>query len=346
MIGSCLMMSLKGPHLLKEEKDFIISNRIAGVLLFKRNLQSFQQIYELCSELKTLTKPPLLIAVDMEGGEVDRLSHLKESTPWPSAAKLQTLKVEQIYLIAQSMARQLYLLGIDINFAPVVDLLLVHSPLLNTRVFGKSKEDILKKTEPFIQGMKKEGIIVCLKHFPGHGGVSYDSHKTLPEDQRSIESLKPQLEIFKTLFKKHPCWIMTAHIEFSNIEKTPATFSKTLLTDLLKTQMGFEGIVVSDDIDMAALKKISTGERFFYALKGGCDLALTGQNSKSPKEIINYFNNQPEQKEKIKKTIYKSSKKILTVQQKCIRTFPKFKLVEKELTKIQSAKGLLFSDRV
>ena len=167
MIGSCLMIGLQGISLLREEKDFIISNNIAGVVLFKRNLQSFKQIYELCSELKSLTQPSPLIAIDMEGGEINRFSHLKESYPWPSPKVLRTLEPKQIFLIAESMARQLHLLGIDINFAPVVDLLLTDSPLLKNRVFGRSKDEILKFASPFIEGLIKEKSNPLFETFSG-----------------------------------------------------------------------------------------------------------------------------------------------------------------------------------
>lgn len=329
------MIGLKGPAPSKEERDFISFNNIAGVLLFKRNIQSLEQVHRLCLELKALTDPPVLIALDMEGGEVDRFSHLKESSPWPSPQKLKTRPVEQIYRTARALARSLYLLGIDVNFAPVVDLPVVENPLLKTRVFGKSKLEILKNAEPFVKGMIKGCLIPCLKHFPGHGGVAEDSHKTLPKDPRSLKELKPQLEIFQNLFKKHLCWIMTAHVEFPHIEKTPATFSQLILTDQLKSQMGFEGILTSDDMDMSAVQNFSAGERFFHALKGGCDLILTGQNPKSPIDMIRYFQIHPEKKEEIKKELYQASEKLLNIRQKSTRIFPNFKTVKKELSKIQ-----------
>ena len=126
--GSCLMIGLSSSTLSKEEKDFIISHNIAGIVLFKRNIKSFQQVHELCSEIKCLTVPPPLIAIDMEGGEVNRFSHLKQSVPWPSPQALRTLEPKHIFSIARSMSRQLKLLGIDINFAPVVDLPLMNNP--------------------------------------------------------------------------------------------------------------------------------------------------------------------------------------------------------------------------
>ena len=338
MLGSCLMIGIQGLSLSKEEKNFIVSNNIAGVVLFKRNLQSFRQIFELCLEIKSLSNPSPLIAIDMEGGEVNRFSHLKESLPWPSPKVLGTLQAEQVFLIAKSMAKQLYLLGIDINFAPVVDLLLVKNSLLETRVFGKSKADILKFASAFIEGLIEEKIISCLKHFPGHGGVSEDSHNILPKDSRHLTDLEPQLKIFQNLFEKYSCWIMTAHIEFSNIEKTPATFSQTLLKQKLRKDRGFKDILVSDDIDMEALACFSPPERFSKALKGGCDLVIACQNKQSPEEIIKYFNKNPNKKAELTEELKNSSEKLFKIKKRRAKPLSDFKNFEEELEKIETRK--------
>ncbi len=334
-------MGLKGPALSPAEKGFIISNRVAGVILFKRNIRSFQQTYELCSELKSLTQPPLLIAIDMEGGEVNRFSHIQPSIPWPSPQALQALEPESIFLIARAMARQISLLGIDINFAPVADLPIVKSPLLKTRVFGRSKDEILRRAEPFVKGLIKGGVLPCVKHFPGHGGVRLDSHKTLPKDKRQLKDLEEQLDIFQTLFKNRPCWVMTAHIEFPYIDQKPATFSEFFLKTLLREQRGFKEVVASDDIDMSALKKWPAGERFFRAIQGGCHLVIAGQKAESPAEIIKYFKGHPKKEREIRKDGQASSKKILKIRRKtAYKPWPSFKNVEKELLRSRPVKLL------
>ena len=311
MIGSCLMMSLKGPCLLKKEKEFIIKNQIAGITLFQRNIESLKQLSQLNKEIKSLSQEPPLIAIDMEGGCVNRFSHLKGAGSWPSAASLSCFSSQKIFLTAKEQARQLKGLGIDLNFAPVVDLPLVQSAILKTRTFGKSVPAILKSTLPFLRGFKEAGLASCLKHFPGHGGVLEDSHETLPRDNRNLKELGPQLEIFHKLFRNYPACIMTAHVEFLKIEKGPATFSKTLLTQILRKRMGFKGLIISDDIDMKALKNFSAGESFFSALKAGCDLVITCQNSESPFEIIDYFKNQPQRKAEIKKELNQAFHRLL-----------------------------------
>ena len=304
MIGSRLMTGLSGPKLLDKEKDFIVSNRMAGVALFKRNIESFEQTGRLCAEIKSLTTPPPLIAVDLEGGSVNRFSHLKERPKQPSPQVLGTFPPEEVFSIARKMGYYLRHLGIDINFAPVVDLLLTNSPLLNSRVFGRAKKEILQSAKPFIEGLLSEGIIPCLKHFPGHGGTGEDSHKSLPKDKRREEDLKEQFYIFRSLFQKYPsCWIMTAHIEFTNIDRQPASFSAQFLKEQLRKKDGFKGILISDDIDMSALKAFSPEEKFARAIKGGCDLVLACQKTITARKIVEYFRQNPEKKKEIEQEI-------------------------------------------
>ena len=310
MIGSCLMIALEGSQLLKKEREFIVKNQIAGVVLFQRNIKSFKQLSQLNRQIKTLTQPSPLIAIDMEGGLVNRFSHLKESKGWPSAEELSCFSPQKIFLRVKKQAIQLKSLGIDLNFAPVVDLPLFKSKLLNKRTFGSLPSAILKATGPFLKGLQEGGVISCLKHFPGHGGVLEDSHETLPVDNRSLKELKPQLDIFYKLFKSYSTCIMTAHVKFPKIERQPATFSKIFLTQILKKRLGFEGLVISDDIDMKALTNFLPGESFFSALKAGCDMVISCQNTASPLKIIDYFERQTERKKEIKKELYRAAEKL------------------------------------
>ena len=310
MIGSCLMISLEGSWLLKKEREFIVKNQIAGVVLFRRNIESFQQLLQLNRQIKSLTQPSPLIAIDMEGGRVNRFSHLKEAESWPSAEELSCFSPQEIFLRAKRQAVQLKNLGIDLNFAPVVDLPLFKSQLLKTRTFGNSPSSILKVTAPFLRGLEEGAVMSCLKHFPGHGGVLEDSHETLPVDNRSLEELKPQLDIFYKLFKNYSTCIMTAHVKFPKIEKQPATFSKVFLIQVLKKRLGFKGLVISDDLDMKALRGFHPGESFFSALKAGCDMLITCQDADSPLKIIDYFKRQTKRKKEIKKELYRAGEKI------------------------------------
>ena len=334
MLGSCLMIGLKGPSLLKEEKQLILSENISSVILFKRNILSLKQVFELCLELKALLKPPLLIAMDREGGEVDRLSHLKGLRPWPSAKTLGPLDPKVISSLAEGLGQQMKLLNIDINLAPVVDLLLNQSPLLETRVFSKKATQVLSSALAFVEGLNKAQIISCLKHFPGHGGVKEDSHKVLPQDLRTVKDLKPQLNIFKTLFEKQKAnWIMTSHVMFPNIDKVPATFSSVLLQKLLREEMNFKGLLISDDLEMSALEPLSLFERACLALKAGCDLLIYSQK---PEHLNPLFQKNLKDKE-LQEKIKSSSQKILKLRSKLTNKTAQvsFGKIKKEFLKLQ-----------
>ena len=373
-VGTCLMTGLKGPSLSPEERDFIVSKGISGLILFKRNIESFRQIHHLCSEIKSLFSPPPLIAIDMEGGRVHRFSHLKESPLWPAPEVLGQLRPSQVFEIARLMGKQLRCLGIDINFAPVIDLPVLESPLLKGRLFASSPQEVKKFAEAFLDGLLKENIIPCLKHFPGHGGVREDSHETLPKDPRSLEELSSQLDLFQSLWSTRPgTWVMTAHVVFSNIEKEsgrekdrtnqrsqtfsldlrepdkeraeeartnqwsrtlqhsqhdrergeerdssgksflpPASFSPFLLKEVLREKMGFKGLLVSDDADMGALKAFAPKDRFFKAIKGGCDLLICGQDFDNAQKLIQSLEEQPTQV----KELQASGEKLLKLREK------------------------------
>lgn len=315
MLGSCLMIGLKSTTLSKKEKQLIISQKIFGIILFKRNIESLRGLYDLCLEIKSLTDPAPLIAIDLEGGAVNRLSHLKQLPAWPSPKILRSYTTQKIENIAYNIGQYLFYLGIDINLAPVVDLLITENTLLKDRVLGLNPDEILKKAGAFVKGLNKANILACLKHFPSHGGVIEDSHKTFPKDFRSLKDIEDQLGIFQKLFKKYSCWIMTAHIKFPNIDNQACCFSKQLLQAELQKNLGFKQTIISDDIDMDALKEFSPEDIFFKSIKAGCHLVLACQKEESPLRIFNDFKLYPEKYTSLQKALQKASKHNLKIQQ-------------------------------
>ena len=307
------MTGLKGPHLLPEERDFIVSQALAGVVLFKRNIVSLAQTQKLCREIKRLAHPPPLIAVDAEGGAVNRFSHLKECPVFPSPERAKAFEPDKIVSMARRLGDFLKSAGVDINFAPCLDLPLKESPLLKGRVWGSSPEEILKKACCFAEGLARAGVIACFKHFPGHGGALEDSHKELPKDGRDLSALKSQLDIFYKAFKKQPGWVMASHVAFPLLDQQPAVFSSFFLKKCLRESAGFEGLVVSDDIDMGALSAWPPGDRFYRALKAGCNLVIACQNFDTPHKILTNFEKNPDKTQAIKKELAISSQKILQV---------------------------------
>ena len=319
--GCCLMTGLIGPQILKEEENLILKEGISGVILFQRNIISLRQLLKLCRNLKVLaskrsTPTPFFIGIDLEGGRVDRLSHLKESPSWPSAFEMSHFSSEQLFQLARAKGRFLKTLGIDINFAPVLDIPFKKSSVLKGRTFGNKEEEILSSALIYSKGLLQEGVIPCLKHFPGHGGVTEDSHKTLPRDNRDLKSLEPQLEVFRQVLRETSVpFVMTAHLEFPKVELGPATFSALFLKKELRDRLQFKGVIVSDDVDMEALADFSPAERFFKALNGGCNLVLCCQKPETPYEILEFFKNPKEQK-KLQPFLKDSFSRLLSVEKK------------------------------
>ena len=294
-VGACLMIGLKGPSLLKEERDWILREGAAGVILFRRNILSFRQLSALCLSLKALAQkrafpPYFFIGMDLEGGSVDRLRRLPESRPWPSAKAMSRLSPDRIFQTARRKAALLKSLGIDINFAPVTDFRGKSAVLKKGRAFGDTKEAVVSAAVPYVKGLWEGGVRPCLKHFPGHGGAAEDSHKSLPRDERSLEELQPQLQVFREVLEAAPVpFVMTAHVEFPKIESGPATFSRKFLREELIGRIGFKGGIVSDDMDMGALAGFSPPERVLRALRAGSHLILCCQKPETFRQTADFF---------------------------------------------------------
>ena len=278
IIGSLVWMGIKGPQLLEEEKTLIERERISGVVLFTRNIQSLEQVFGLCQQIHAL-KPRPLIAVDREGGEVDRLKHLPDFPAWPRPTDIaRACSLEEIEQTAFYMARDLRALGVDINFAPSVDVPVVPTPLLKGRTWGADPAEVTAKARAYMKGFKRAGIIGCAKHFPGHGGVKEDSHSTLPVDNQTYKQLSwSALVPFRDLARADCPMIMTAHILYPRVDPAqPATLSARFLQDILRKKIGFKGLIVTDDLDMKALhtKDLLLPELMAQSLKAGADILL------------------------------------------------------------------------
>ena len=274
---------IKGLSLSEEEKKNIQKAGVSGLILFKRNIQSLPQLFDLCREIHSLNPAPLII-MDREGGSVDRLKHLASCPPWPAPSKMAPFcSSKEIEKTAFYMSQEMKALGISINFAPCVDVPAVSNPLLKGRLWGSSPEQISRNAQACLHGIQKAGLAGCAKHFPGHGGVEEDSHLCLPRDQRSFEELHNyDLFPFRMLVTSGVEMVMSAHILYSNVDPVmPATLSSFFLKKVLRDKMNFQGLVVSDDLDMKALynwqenrQKYTVPEIMVQALRAGVDILL------------------------------------------------------------------------
>ncbi|WP_372880651.1 beta-N-acetylhexosaminidase [Psychromonas sp.] len=274
-----VILDVQGYELDPQEKEILAHPLVAGVILFTRNFFDIKQLQDLVTEIRLHGRNELLIAVDHEGGRVQRF---KEGfTLLPAAGSLiekNDLKsaCELAYSSAWIMASELIACDIDLSFAPVLDLNGI-SDVIQNRSFSESVSETTALAEAYIAGMKSAGMAATGKHFPGHGSVKADSHIALPIDSRSeIEIFNSDLKPFSGLISKGLLdAIMPSHVVYSQCDQQPAGFSSYWLHNVLKTQLGFKGVIISDDLSMHgasfAGNHVSRAES---AIQAGCDLIL------------------------------------------------------------------------
>lgn len=251
---------------------------LAGVIYFARNISEPAQVAELSREVAALAKHwPFWISVDQEGGRVARLK--APFTTWPPAATLGRGAEDSLAeRYASVLAAELRAVGITLDWAPVLD---VHSnpsnPVIGDRALSNDPAVVARLGAAIIRALQKEGIAACGKHFPGHGDTSVDSHEALPvveHDRRRLEEI--EFVPFRAAIEAGVAAIMTAHVLVPEVDRdVVASFSPRIVTDILKTSMGFRGVVVSDDLGMKAVSATTPlPEASVAAIRAGCDVVL------------------------------------------------------------------------
>lgn len=274
-----VIFGFEGLELTKEEVEFFSRVNPAGYILFSRNIDNPQQVKKLVSHLKEIAGFDCPILIDQEGGRVARLKppHWKQ---WPPMGKFAQMALSDIdeaeqgaYQNAKDLGAELADLGINVDCAPVCDLLFdgAHD-IVGDRSFGSDVEIVSKLARKTAEGLMASGVAPVIKHIPGHGRAKADSHKELPIVDCSLEELrKTDFAVFKNLADMP--WAMTAHILYTAIDsENPATLSKKVI-DIIRGEIGFTGLLISDDLSMEALKG-SYADRTIGSLKAGCDIVL------------------------------------------------------------------------
>jgi beta-N-acetylhexosaminidase len=246
-----------------------------GVILFKRNIIDVEDVAAHIGELAAAAPEPLLVAVDQEGGRVSRLG--APVLALPPALRISALPEEDIARVARLHARELRALGITMNLAPVLDVdTRQESPIIGNRSFGTTPEQATRGALAFLRGMKDGGLLACGKHFPGHGDTRTDSHLELPvvhADRARLDAV--ELAPFRAAIRAGVDALMTAHVVYPALSDRPATLSRAIATDLLREELGFAGVLVSDDLEMRAIAAHHThGDAAALAIEAGCDLIL------------------------------------------------------------------------
>lgn len=281
-IGQQFIIGVSGAALTADEKKFIVENNIGGIVLFARNLIEPKQIRDLCAEIQSLRhlmadKAPLFICVDMEGGRVHRLK--PPFTQWPALKNVGDLDNATVaFHFTQRMGVEMMAVGINTDFAPCLDVFSnPKNTVIGDRAVSSDPKQVEKMASALIRGYIKSGIISCAKHFPGHGDTVIDSHEDLPVEDADLKRLNDvELVPFKKALRSRVDMVMTSHIHFKNIDpQNPVTFSSLFLKKMIREEMKYRGLVITDDLGMKAMSNHYPIEEIpVKALQAGADLLL------------------------------------------------------------------------
>jgi beta-N-acetylhexosaminidase len=264
-------------HELSAELAGLLAGGLAGVAIYPRNFRDAAELSRLIYTIRQSAARPLLIGIDQEGGT--KFSLGEPFTPWPSPAELGRLGDSSVVeSVARAMARELRAAGVNLNFAPMLDLAAnPNSPVTSGRSFGRDPQLVAEMGCAFLRGMQTEGVLACAKHFPGHGDTAIDPHLDLPRFDGTRERLMTQeLVPFAAAIKAGVPLIMTAHILLPRIDPAcPASLSRELLESILRGQLAFDGLILADDLGMGAIaRQYKIGESVVRTLQAGTDIAM------------------------------------------------------------------------
>ncbi len=295
-----LMLDLEGPRLTEEERVVLRHPLVGGVILFKRNFESLAVLRELTFEIHALRQPPLLIAIDHEGGRVQRFRHGFTVLPpmralggmWDRdhARSLETAAAAGFVLAAELRA-----CGIDLSFTPVLDLDYGTSEIIGNRAFHGDPAAVTALAGALIAGLHRAGMASVGKHFPGHGHVTADSHVAIPVDGRSARELYADLAPYRAHREMGLAAVMPAHVIYENLDPAPAGFSPYWLRYVLRGELGFDGVIFSDDLSMEGAS-VAGGYvgRADAALDAGCDMVLVCNTPEAARLLLREWKPQPD----------------------------------------------------
>ncbi len=292
-VGPLLVIGFAGTSPPARLKRLIQKERIGGVILFSRNIESPKQLHSLTTTLQKWAGPSdrggLLIGIDQEGGRVQRLP--KPFTQWPPLQRVGACHShEPAYRMGQAIALELQAVGINLDFAPVLDVgTATKNPIIGDRAFSDDPTAVAALGLAFICGLQDHGVIACGKHFPGHGDTSVDSHKALPVVKATADTLMArEIMPFRHAIANRLATIMTAHVRYPALDPDwPATLSPMILTTLLRQTLGFDGVVFTDDLEMKAIADHwPPGEAAVQAIRAGADSLLICKEETVQEEVL------------------------------------------------------------
>lgn len=319
-VGQLMVFGFQGKQATPEIKQLIRDHHLGAIILFGRNIGTPQEVLELTTELQREAKAaghahPLLICTDQENGAVRRLG--EGATIFPGAMLLgATHSSDNAYKIGVGTGKELKAIGINWNLSPVLDVNNnAQNPVIGVRSFGESAERVSEFGSRIMKGMQGAGMITTLKHFPGHGDTHVDSHHDLPIISHEMERLDEiELKPFRACIENGADTVMSAHVYFPAIENkagVPATLSKKVMTGLLRERLNFDGVVITDCMEMKAIaNRFGTDRGAVEALKAGVDLILVSHTYKSQMKTIDTVMKAIESGEIDEETLAAASKRI------------------------------------
>ena len=287
------MLDVAGTVLTADDRRRLMHPLVGGVILFSRNFESCEQLQQLTGEIHAMRSPSLIIAVDHEGGRVQRFR--KGFTQLPPMRELGLVwDRDRRHALALArelgfvLAAELRVYGVDLSFTPVLDIDYGNSSVIGNRAFHSRPDAIAELATAVMHGLKEGGMAAVGKHFPGHGHVSADSHHEVPVDGRPYADIENEdLVPFRRLVADGMGGIMPAHVIYPKVDPAPAGFSEKWLKQVLRKYLGFDGVIFSDDLSMegasVAGNVVARGEA---ALRAGCDMVLVCNNPQSADELL------------------------------------------------------------
>jgi len=288
-----VMLDLVGTSITQEEREMLLHPQTGGVILFTRNYESVVQMTALIDEIHQLRSPHLLVAVDHEGGRVQRFregfTHIPAAAEYGKAyARDKKLGKQLAQQCGWLMAAECRSVGIDMSFAPVLDIGIGVSGVIGDRAFHAKPEKIAELAHEFMRGMHQAGMSATGKHFPGHGSVKEDSHTAHPVDRRSLNELMMEDIIpFERMIHFGLAAVMPAHVVYPAVDDKPAGYSRIWCQQVLRQQLDFQGVIFSDDLSMEAAGVVGNyAERAQMALQAGCDMVLVCNHTDAAQQVL------------------------------------------------------------
>jgi beta-N-acetylhexosaminidase len=324
-IAQMIMVGVTGLELSQEEQALFRDYPFGGFILFKHNRSEPLQILSLCRSLwESAPDEAPFIAIDEEGGRVHRLP--QPFTHFPAAALLgRTRDPDLVYRGGRASAAELRLIGINLDFAPVLDVASnPKNPIIGDRSFGSAPDQVIKFGSAWVRGLRAGGIIPCGKHFPGHGGTDTDSHLSLPVVEKPLEELRTvELAPFVHACRARIESLMTAHVLFRLLDRDyPATLSHRIITGILRQELGYEGVVFGDDMEMKAVTdNYGREEALLRGIGAGLDVFMYCHSQSNALGAFEFIVREVEKEPALRASVEQSYSRIKSLKSRYLRDF-------------------------